>query len=290
MSGRRVAELASASERRRVPVDRLSAEDWTMSHLFPGKEKAVAARRKLAIHGYMGANGHFKTATMIRDSIPDMLADLPILSTVHLNDPRTGERYHNLTMFTNWDQLHDHSGGPLLLDEVTGVMDSRDTDSMPQHIRLLIPQLRKRRVMVRYTAPDMDNADKRLRQISWGITVCRGRMPDKSAVGADSIEAWAPNRLASAITFDTLSLTQLTEGARKKAKIHIREFWWAPTSGVFPLYDTMQAVTQISNACQHPLCGLPMRRQFCGGDTSHARLEREHEHLLAVEAAAEAAS
>lgn len=300
MTGRRVAERASASESSARPVPGTTGEpateipatdfgpgivtrfeDYLYGHMFPGKDKAVTARRKLAIHGYMGANGHFKTATMIRDTIPDMLADLPILSTVQLNDPRTGLPYEGCTIFSNWDQLHDHKGGPLLLDEVMNVMDARDSGAMPQHIRLLIPQLRKRKVMVRYTAPDFDNADKRLRQISWGITVCRGRMPDKAAVTADSIEAWAPNRLASAITFDTVSMTQLTEGARKKAKIKIREFWWAPTSGVFPLYDTMESVSQISNACDHPLCGLPKRQQFCGGSVGHARLEKDQASTIA---------
>jgi len=226
--------------------------------MFRASDEKVARRRALAIHGYMGANGHGKTATMIRDTIADVLADRPILSTVPLNDPRTGRTYDGFTLFEHWDQLHAHRGGPLLLDEVTGVLDARE-DGMPQHIRVLLPQLRKRGVVVRYTAPDFDNADRRLRQISWGITVCRGYAPAPSSKGAE-IEAWRPNRLFSAITFDTVTMTQLTEGYRKKAKVKIREWWWGPTSGVFDLYDTMAAVSQVSSHC--PACGLPFQKRY----------------------------
>lgn len=230
--------------------------------------QAVAKRRALPIHAYVGPNGHFKTASMIRDTIPSLLEGRPVLSTVTLLDPATGEPHPNFTRFEHWDQLDDFMFGDLLLDEVVGIANSRES-GLPPRIQNILNQLRRRDVCMRWTAPDYARADKIIRETSQGISVCHGYAPDRKAVRATSgepasrVRSWAPNRLASVLTYDAKDMASWSEGKQARLKPKLREWYWAPGTGVFDWYDTYAPVSLVSYLC--PVCGgKPVQKQCRG--------------------------
>jgi hypothetical protein len=188
--------------------------------MFQNPQKR-AARRGWPIMGYVGANGGGKSAAMVWDTVPSLLAGRPVLSTVRLLDfqnPRecegcdesghfrpvygpvkistfaerdavaetliataaemgvepdqvpdelipTHDRLgfpirevvdyvvhraaHPLYVcFNEWEQLLEARGCDVLMDEVTGVASSRESQSMPAPVANKLVQLRRRRPLV----------------------------------------------------------------------------------------------------------------------------------------------
>lgn len=263
-----IVELAGETA---VAVEPPALPSYDMKELLT---RAVRKRRAVPIHGYVGLNGHFKTWTMIRDTLPSLAMGRRVLSTVALLDPHTGNPHPLYTPFRSWSQLHDARDCDILLDEVTGIMDSRD-QGMPKHVRRLLPQMRRSNVLVRWTGIDWDNSDRRLRQLTQAATKCRGRFANRKLqrlnATEDALAMWAPNRLAVLTTFDAQTLKSsedsglLQEDPSKKrqAKVLLREFAWAPGSVAFRSYNTLDPVFAIDNNCIH--CGNPIRQEFCKG-------------------------
>lgn len=233
--------------------------------------RAIKKRRSSPIHGYVGLNGNFKTWSMVRDCLPSLAMGRRILSTVAILDPHTGNPHPLYVPFQSWSQLATFEHGDILLDEITGIMDSRE-QGMPKAVRRLLPQMRRRDVRVAWTGIDFDNSDRRLRQLSQAVTTCRGHMPNWSAVrkaqklDLSSSSLWAPNQLAFLTTYDASSLMasedskqlnfELGRNANRKAaraRVLVRELAWAPGSLTFRCYNTLDAVLSVDNACIHGL-------------------------------------
>lgn len=238
------------------------------------RTRGILRRRSAPIMGYVGLNGQGKTFTMVRDTLLSLALGRKVLSTVKLLDPATGEPHPQFELFTSWEQLHDFRDGDVLLDEITGIMDARD-QGMPKHVRRLLPQMRRANVMVRWTAIDFDNSDRRLRQLSQAVVRCRGHVPNRKLVResgvTDAVTMWAPNRLFVLTTFDSQTLIDsgdarmLTEEPDKKrrAKVLNREFVWGPKDLTFQCYNTLDSVSAVDNSCR--VCGLKVVEKNCRG-------------------------
>lgn len=242
----------------------------------------IKKRRGTPLMGYTGLNGMGKTFAMIRDTLPDLAMGLRCLSTVALLDPHTGNPHPLYTPFRHWSQLDGWRNGPLLLDEVTGVMDSRES-GMPKKVRKQLPQMRRVNSPVRWTGINWDNSDKRLRQITQAVTDCRGFLPKSRNVRTDgfvdAVEMWLPNRLFLLTTYDASTMQSAQEGSqltqdddkKKKAKVKKRELVWGPGSLAFDCYDTLDSVDSIDNTCAHvdhetgEVCGLRVAEKTCRG-------------------------
>ncbi|MBC9928394.1 MULTISPECIES: hypothetical protein [unclassified Leucobacter] len=236
--------------------------------------KGILRRRSAPIMGYVGLNGQGKTFSMIRDSLLSLAIGRRVLSTVTILDPATGEPHPNFERFTSWEQLHDFRDGDVLLDEITGIMDARDS-GMPKHVRRLLPQMRRANVMVRWTGIDFDNTDRRLRQLSQAVVRCRGHFPNSKLVRGegvrDAVSMWAPNRAFVLTTFDAQTLTDsgdaraLTEDSERKrrAKVLNREFVWGPKDLTFQCYNTLDSVSAVDNSCR--VCGGKPVEKTCRG-------------------------
>lgn len=239
--------------------------------------RGIRKRRSAPIMAYCGLNGSFKTASMIRDTLPSLALGRRVLSTVELRDPETGQPHPLYVPFRTWDQLHDFRNGDVLLDEVTGIMDARD-QGMPKHIRRLLPQMRRADVLVRWSGISWDNADRRLRQLTQAVAMCRGFMPvaATSARDATSLAMWTPRQLAFVTTYDAQTLADTDDGAqltqertrKRRARVKNRELWWGPGSPAFAAYDTLAPVAPVSNDC--PLCGGRRPELSCKRPDDHA--------------------
>lgn len=234
----------------------------------------ILKRRGVPIMGYNGLNGDGKTFCMVRDTLPDLAAGRRVLSTVALLDPHTGNPHPLYVPFRHWSQLDDWVNGPILLDEVTGVMDSRES-GMPRKVRKKIPQMRRANAPIRWTGIDWDNSDRRLRQITKAVTMCKGYLPRGGIVRADgsvdAVEMWLPNRLFLFTTFDTSTMNQSQDGQqltqedakKRKAKVKKREIVWGPGSLAFECYNTLDSVDSIDNSC--PVCQGKVPEKTCKG-------------------------
>lgn len=239
--------------------------------------RGIRKRRSVPIIGYVGLNGSFKTATMVRDTLPSLALGRRVLSTVMILDPQTGLPHDLYVPFHSWAQLLAFKDGDVLLDEVTGIMDSRDS-GMPKAVRRILPQMRRRNVVIRWTGIDWDNSDKRLRQITKAVVTCRGYLPKSiEAATDDTLPMWAPNRLAFVTTYDASTMTSTEDGAqqltqerskKRRAKVLNRELYWGPGSRVFASYDTLAEVSQVQGGC--PICGRPIREPLCSKPDEHA--------------------
>jgi len=245
--------------------------------------KAAKARRKVAIHCYSGPNGSGKSAAMVLDGMAAVRAGLPILSTVRVLDfldPRPCDAwscdcdktdparhlaaYEGWIPFRCWQDLLDFQGpGEVWMDEVTGVANSNDWASMPSVIGDRLMQLRRSELVVRWTSPSFDNGNKKLRQVTQAVTVCRG-MASKRVKG----HAWGQNRFFMWLTFDARLMDEFSNEA-KRLKAYIRQFVWKPVS--FAAYDTFESVLRLDDTVWGGTC---LR---CGGKVAQPRCTCPHE-------------
>jgi len=232
--------------------------------------RGIRKRRGTPLMGYTGLNGWGKSFCMIRDTLPSLAEGRRVLSTVPLLDPQTGNPHPLYVRFEHWSQLEAFENGDILLDEVTGIMDSRDS-GMPKKVRKKLPQMRRAGCPIRWTGIDWDNSDRRLRQITQAVTMCRGYVPngdlDRADGQATAISMWRPNRLFLFTTYDATTLAQSEDGRQltseddKKRRARVmttgrffkRELVWGPGSLAFDCYNTLGAVDSIDNSCER--CG-----------------------------------
>lgn len=238
------------------------------------RTKGILKRRSAPIIGYCGLNGHGKTFSMVRDALLGLALGYRVLSTVNILDPESGNPHPNFELFRSWSQLHNVRSTEILLDEVTGIMDARDS-GMPKHVRRMLPQQRRENNRVSWTGIDWDNSDRRLRQLTWAMVRCRGHFPTKPARRTDgmtdAVPMWAPNRFFVLTTFDAQRMTQsddsqqITEDKdrKRRARVLSREFVRGPGSLAFACYNTLDSVAQVDNSC--PVCGGRVPEKVCRG-------------------------
>jgi hypothetical protein len=173
----------------------------------------------------------------------------------------TGHRVHGAAHplwipFTDWQQLLDLKGADCLMDEVTGVGSSRESASMPAPVANTLVQMRRRDVVIRWTAPAWARADKIIRECSQAVTYCTGHMPKNSG---DADRMWRQRRLYRWRTFDATVFEDFTAGKRDQLQTMLVDWHWGPKSGVYDAYDTYDTVLSIGTVTEGGTC------YRCGG-------------------------
>lgn len=153
----------------------------------------------------------------------------------------------------------------LLLDEVPGIADARDHQSMPNQIRKAIWELRRRDARCLITGVDFSAADARLRNIVQGVVQARGlarvRRPGS---------LWSESQLLRWTTYNRADFERFTQDARNRIDPLGTQFVWRPGHLLERSYDTLAPVLALSiaseaGACMvcggsrpRPKCGCPM--------------------------------
>lgn len=221
------------------------------------KSKGSRTRRGFEIHAYNGANGHGKSLAMMHDTKLSIDAGRPILSTVRVIDPSTGETYRNYEPFRRWDQLLSFREGDVLMDEVIGIAASETGKSLKKEVQLFLNQLRRRDILLRWTAPSWSRANIVLREVTKAVTVCRGFFPQVQD-SADGSRMWGSNRLFRWTTYDAIDFATWTDNKEATLKGKVNAWMWRPGSWAEASYDTFDSVDHVDSGegvCLH-----------CGGD------------------------
>lgn len=291
---------------------------WAASKLASERSstRARARRRSFPIQMYVGRNGSGKSLAMVYDTLPDLDAGLPCLSTVRLLDYRNprpcddegcrhvlhGRPGHmaahpSYIPFTEWPQLLDFKRGAVLMDEITGVADSNESSSLPPAVANMLAQMRREDFMVRITALNFIRANKRLREAVNAVTRCQSFMPVTVQDDSGEDRLWRQRRLAVWRTYDAQSLPidDHTDAAYANADLLVKSRHWIPDSPAIAAYDTYDRVTTVGTVsdagrCAH--CGGTRRALECGcpdyreGKESRrgdARKARSAEHVARAE-------
>lgn len=255
-----------------------------------------AERRAFPITGYVGPNGSGKSCGMIWDTMPSLAAGRKVLSTVRILDyenPRDcdgcdepghvmpvlaaaegpqdmgasrpqaviGTRIHRAAhpcyvKFTDWQQLLDAHHCDVLMDEVTGVASSRESQSMPAPVANELVQLRRSDVIVRWSAPDWSRADKIIRQCSQAVVFSQGYM---AKTHEDASRLWRNRRLFKWSLYDAQLFEDFTTGKRESLRPILNDLHWGPKSPAFRAYDTWDSVASIGSVTDSGRC------YRCGG-------------------------
>lgn len=139
--------------------------------------------------------------------------------------------------------------GDALLDEVQGIADARDHQSMPAGFRKMIYECRRRDVRVRWTAIDYSAADARMRQMTQAVVYARGFDPEPSTSGLRR-----PRRRFRWSTFDASEFDQLTAGKRSDLVPLGTQHLWRPGHVAQDSYDTLAPVLSLSLASDAGVC------------------------------------
>lgn len=231
--------------------------------------RATAVRRSFPIMAYVGPNGGGKSLAMIKDTLPSLAAGRPVLSTVRLLDADTGEPHPSYVPFTDWDQLLEWRDGDVLMDEMVGIAGARESQRLDVRVQNILVQLRRRNIVLRWSAPNWLRSDKIVREVTQAVTECRGFYADRKLVqpGADAVQLWAPKRLFSFRTYDTVEFEEWTAGRRDKVPAAVSEWFKGAGSRVFSSYDTLDAVERVTGADEGGRCttcnGLAPRPKPC---------------------------
>lgn len=250
---------------------------------------AQKKRRSAGIAAYVGRNGSGKSATMILDTLPDLAAGRNVLSTVALLAPYPAESVeeadtawakmslslrpdnplslpHPLWIpFTDFRQLLEFRNGVVLMDEVQGVADSRDSQGLPVQVRNVLYQLRRNGVILRWSTIDWSAADIRIRQVTQVVTLCRGLLP-RWEPGV----VWAKKRMFWLRTYDATEFLDFTQAinrssTKQRPKSICRQMTTAKgrIRSAFAAYDSMAQVLVLGAASEGGMClGCGGKRQI----------------------------
>lgn len=241
-------------------------------------------RRDAPIHFYEGLNGTGKSLWMVHDTLPDLDAGIPVLSTVRLNDFRNLRPCEDLgcpcdktedtrhphahpayRRWTTWGQLLDlvrlKRPCAVLADEVTGIADATEGASLPAQVKVFLPQLRRADGLFRLTGISWSKAHKSVRQMTWAVTRCESDWPITGYHDDGTERLYRPRRLTVARTYDAknLSSDNPTEAAYKDLRPTARQALWIPASIAATAYNTFEGVDVIGTVDETGRCA------YCGG-------------------------
>ena len=226
---------------------------FTSPHISARK---VRDRMSFPIMGFVGPNGGGKTACAVSMALVALRSGRRVLSTVPLLDPATGLPHPLYVKWEHWDQLLDWWDGDVLADEILSIASSRGAASLDPRAQTLLGQLRKRNSRFWWTAPNARRADVIIREVTQAITECRGyyASSDLAQERRGVIQSWAPKRLFSFRTYDSVEFDDWTAGRAEKAEPMVSEWFHGPGSEVFKAYDTLGAVNVIAGVGETGLC------------------------------------
>lgn len=254
-----------------------------------GERQAIKARqrrRMYPLHAYLGRNGSSKSACLVWDTLPDLEAGLPVLSTVRLLDyqhPRPCEGYYHVwedgrlqqidcdhprhghpkhlqahplwAKFYRWTDLMTWERGPVLMDEITGVAASGDND-LPPVVKDALHRLRAADLSVRITGISWIRINKMLREVINAVTRCRSSLPVAAFHDDGTERMWRARRLAKHVTYDaqTLPIDDHTEHAYDEGQVLVKGRLWIPMCPAIKAYDTFDLVYRVGDATDAGRC------------------------------------
>lgn len=235
------------------------------------RDQGASSRRRSEIAAYVGPNGSGKSLAMVHDTIPSLQNGRTVLSTVKLLDPITKDPHPSYVRLTDWTQLLEAEHCDVLFDEVIGIASSRSSQGMPQQVSNLLNQLRRRDIVLRWTAPAWGRADVIIRECTKSVTVARGFM-SKTPVqvpGEPDVRGWRPKRLFRWVTYPAEDFSTWTDSKTTKLSPSNTAWHWGPSGMAFHSYDTHDAVERVgevldSGNCAH--CGGSRPRKKCSCD------------------------
>lgn len=206
------------------------------------------------IRAYVGLNGTGKTLLACHDAL---IEGRPIVSTVALDSPV----YVPLRSLSQLADVHDCH---VLLDEVQGLLSSREYSTLPSEVASLLLQLRKRKVTLAWTTPTIQRADTILREITRTVTVC------KPVISRPQSGGWPRLVLGRSITYEMSSYVDFVDGnlRNKDGKIvppkPLNRAFYRPVKLDVP-YDSEQVVLNVAvpNKGTCLTCGGSRRQHQC---------------------------
>lgn len=231
--------------------------------------RARTARRSYPIRAYVGPNGGGKSLAMVNDVLPSLDRGRKVLSTIRLLDHRTGEPHAMYEEFADFDQLMDAHHLDILMDEIVGIANARESSKLSGRVQNKLVQLRRSDGTMSWSAPNWSRADKIVREVTQAVTECRGYFADHRHQGDGDVRLWAPRRVFRFRTFETSDFEEWTSGKRDKLDPIAKQWFKGPGSRAFGSYDTLDAVTMVANASESGICEncdgtITRRRCNCG--------------------------
>lgn len=168
---------------------------------------------------------------------------------------------------TDYQQLLDFRSGDVLLDEVTGIASSRESQSMPAPIANWLVQLRKRDIRLTWTTPNWARADKIMREVTQIVTNCYG-MAAVRATDEGGAKIWGQRRMFLWKSYDASQFDDWTSNKRDKVESFGMQRFYRPGSKTERAYDTLDTVAVIgatddSGRCLH--CHKQKKKEYCAG-------------------------
>lgn len=236
----------AASRHRQAPAEPIPAND---------KPHGRALRCNYPIAAYVGVNGSGKTLLMVHDTLPSLANGRDIYTTVPLHLP-DGTIPPNVHILHDWSQVLEAEHADILLDEVSAIASARETEALPPQIATLLQQLRKRDLLLRWTAPNWMRADRILRETTRLITICRGMFPRK----VDGTQ-WKSSSFFRFISYDAADYTDFSSlnSTRKALKPLQTNFMRLSKCCAKDCYNTYDSVSTIGTVLMSGRCAV------CGG-------------------------
>jgi hypothetical protein len=196
---------------------------------------------------------------MVYDTLPTLAADRPVVSTVRILDPLTGEPHPLWVPLRDYRDLMAAEHCDVLLDEVTGVASSRESAGMPAAVANLLVQLRRRDVALRWTAPSWKRADTIIRETSQAVTLCMGFAPETVVDPVVGERQWRSRTVFLWRTYDTATFDEWTAHRRERMRPTARQIFYRPGSLASAAYDTFDQVLSLGAVTDAGTC------MECGG-------------------------
>lgn len=269
--------------------------------------RAIGCRRSFPIVAYVGPNGGGKSLAMILDTLPtrrgirwecanpDHLHTARgvtsgwrmILSTVPILDVN-GQPHPLYVPFLDFSQFVELEHADALMDEVTGVASSRESQRMDARVANKLVQLRRADVVLRWTAPNWSRADKIMREVTQMVVECRGYFPGRSVAGsAGSAGLWAPKRVFRFRAFDSIEFEEWSASKRENLEVVSSHWFKGIGSDAFAAYDTLGGVSMVASMTPEDICTVcegRITRHVCKGHRPPDRVDVELAGMVAADA------
>lgn len=295
------------SKKQTIAVEQIKhkreSKKFPLNDLAPsprGVNPSSAKRRGAFIHVYVGKNGSGKSLAMMYDTLPDLragkkvLSSMPILAFERADTPEQAEKawadigmldvrpqgneddelrlpHPQWVPFNDWRLLMDFRDGVILMDEISGIADARESSSMPVQVTNKLPQLRRNNVVLRITSIDWSVLDKRLRELCIAVTICTGYW-GKTIPGS----MWQSKRLFRYKTYDakgfndfTSAINRVSQKQRPRVKVGQWVFLKRGLAEASDSYSSLAPVLMVGTANEAGMC------LTCGGRRSAPRCDCE---------------